>query len=311
MFRSILVPLDGSSFGEHALPAALGLARRCRAKVHLLHVHTVLEATYAELTLFDGRRLDEEILRTEKAYLQKLRKDIETGTGLVVDAMNVEGDTVPAIRESAAKLGVDLVVMATHARGPIGRFWIGSIADELVRDLPMPMLLVHPKKGAPELATEVRLEHTLIPLDGTPHAERMLGPAAALAAVTGADLTLLRVINPVYPVMLPTEPAPLGGMAVDLIEHIEEIQEQLKKEANAYLENIARPLRDRGLHVRTLVTVEEEPGSAIIEQAHKPIDLIAMETHGRHGLSRLLMGSVADKVIRGSTIPVLVHASKA
>jgi len=309
MLRSILVPLDGSPFGEHALPTALGLARRCRAQVHLVHVHTLLEATYAELTLYDGSRLDEEIRRTEKAYLEKMKKHIETKTGVTVGTHNLDGDLVPAIHGVAERLGADLVVMATHARGPLGRFWLGDFADELVRDLPTPLLLVHPKKGAPDLMEEVRLEHTLVPLDGTPLAERMLEPAAELALVTGADLTLMRVVAPVYPLMLPTEPAPLGGMATDLLEHIEEIQAQIKKDASAYLEGVAERLRGRGLQVRTLVTVEEAPSSAIVEQAHKPIDLVALETHGKHGLARLLTGSIADKVIRGTTVPVLVHCS--
>jgi nucleotide-binding universal stress UspA family protein len=310
MLRTILVPLDGTPFGEHALPMALGLARRSRAKVHVIHVHTQLEATYAELTLFDGRRLDEEIRRTEKEYLEKLRTEIETKTGVTVSIQNVEGDMVPAIRDAAEKVAPDLVVMTTHGRGPLGRFWLGSVADELVRELKMPLLLVHPKKGAPDLMAETGLEHTLIPLDGTPHGENILAPAVELAKLTGADVTLLRVVAPVYPVMLPTEPAPLGGLAVDLIERIEQMQAQLKKDAGAYLEQVGARLREQGLAVRSLVSIEDQPGAAIIEEAHKPIDLIAMETHGRHGLSRLMMGSVADKVIRGATIPVLVHSSK-
>jgi nucleotide-binding universal stress UspA family protein len=309
MLRSILVPLDGTPFGEHALPTALSLARRCKATLHLLHVHTLLEATYAELTLFDGRRLDEEIRRTEKAYLEKLQKDIETKTGVTVAVRNVDGDNVPAIHAAADKIAADVVVMATHGRGPLGRFWLGSMADELVRDLPMPLLLVHPKKGAPDLAEDVRFEHILVPLDGTAVAERMLEPAGQFAALHGADLTLLRVVAPVYPMMLPTEPAPLGGMASDLLDHIEEIQAQLKKDAGTYLDAVAQRVQRKGLEVRTMVTVEEAPSSAILEQAHKPIDLVAMETHGRHGLSRLLMGSIADKVIRGTTIPALVHCS--
>src|SRR4051794_5023384 len=122
MLSSILVPLDGSPFGEHALPVALGLARRCRAKVHLVHVHTLLEATYAELTLFDGRRLDEEIRQTEKAYLEKLRRDIESKTGVTVGILNVEGDMIPATHAAAEKVAADVVVMTTHGRGPLGRF---------------------------------------------------------------------------------------------------------------------------------------------------------------------------------------------
>jgi nucleotide-binding universal stress UspA family protein len=310
MFNSILVPLDGSAFGEHALPTALSLARRCRAQVHLLHVHTLLESTYAEITLFDGRRLDEEIRRTEKEYLANLQKEIETKTGVTVAALNVDGDTIPAIHSAVEALGVDLVVMATHARGPLGRFWLGSLADDLVRELSTLLLLIHPQKGAADLSADVRLEHTLIPLDGSPLAERMLEPAAEFARLTGGDVTLLRVIAPIYPMILPAEPAPLGGVATELLEHVEEIQQELQKKAGAYLEHIAQRLRERGLEVRTIVIIEEAPTSAIVGQAHKPIDLIALETHGRHGLSRLFMGSIADKVIRGAAVPVLVHCSK-
>jgi nucleotide-binding universal stress UspA family protein len=84
----------------------------------------------------------------------------------------------------------------------------------------------------------------------------------------------------------------------------------LKKGANAYLETVANRLREDGLKVHTRVSVEEQPGVAVLDAAKPPIDLIAIETHGRGGLSRLLLGSVADKVIRGSPLPVLVHKPK-
>jgi len=308
MLRTILVPLDGTPFGEHALPMALGLARRSRARVHLVHVHTLLEAGYAEVTFFDGR-MDDEIRRTENEYLEKLRRNIEAKTGVSVSVQNVDGDMVPAIRGMAEKTAAELVVMTTHGRGPVGRFWLGSVADDLVRELSVPLLLVHPKKSAPDLTAEVCFQHALIPLDGTPHGEHIVGPAAELAKLTGADVTLLRVVTPVHPLVPPTEATTVESVAANLIARIEKLQGQLKKDAGAYLEQVAERLRVGGLDVRTHVLVEDQPATAIFEELHKPIDLVAMETHGRHGLSRLLMGSVADKVIRGATIPVLVHSS--
>jgi nucleotide-binding universal stress UspA family protein len=309
MLRTILVPLDCTPFGEYALPMALSLARCSHARVHLVHVHALPEATYGELTVYDDRRLDEEIRRTEKQYLEKLRQDIEQKTGVTAVLHNVIGDMASGIRGVAETTAADLVVMTTHGRGPIGRFWLGSVADDLVRELKVPLLLVHPQKGAVNLSAQACLEHILIPLDGTPLGERIVEPVATLAKLTGADVTLLRVVTPVYPTILPAEAGTFGGMAVELMERIDQLQAQVKKDSGAYLEQIAKCLRERGLNVRTRVAVEDQPGSAIIEEAHKPIDLIAMETHGRHGLSRLLMGSVADKVIRGATIPVLVHCS--
>lgn len=311
MSRLILVPLDGSAFGEQALPMALRLARHGGAQLHLVHVHALLGATFAELQIYRDDRLDDDLRRTEQAYLDRTRANIEQKTGVTSQVALVEGeDPSVALRLEAQRVGADLVVMTTHARGPLGRFWLGSVADGLVRELPCPLLLVHPTHNdQPDLNSEVKIEHILVPLDGAPLAERILGPATDLARRTGADLTLLRVVKPVYPTTLPAEPGTLGGLAIDLIDRVEKIHDALRHEAYVYLDSIAQRLRGEGFTVQTMVSIDEEPGSAILERAHKPIDLIALETHGRHGLSRLLFGSTADKVIRHTTLPILVHCS--
>jgi nucleotide-binding universal stress UspA family protein len=126
-----------------------------------------------------------------------------------------------------------------------------------------------------------------------------------------ADYTLLRVVTPVYPTTLPAEPAIFGSVATDIIDRVEQMHADLKKGASEYLEKVAAGMRAKGLTVQTRVLVEEQPGVAILESAKSPIDLIAIETHGRGGLSRMLLGSVADKVIRGSPLPILVHRPKA
>jgi len=94
----------------------------------------------------------------------------------------------------------------------------------------------------------------------------------------------------------------------DTFESIRDLQTQLRAEAQAYLDGVAAPLRGRGLRVETRVVAEEQPALGILREAEAVgADLIAMETHGRHGLSRLLRGSVADKVVRGGVVPVLLH----
>jgi nucleotide-binding universal stress UspA family protein len=95
------------------------------------------------------------------------------------------------------------------------------------------------------------------------------------------------------------------------MERIEKLHADLKKEAGEYLEKVAARLRSDGTKVQTRVAIEDQPGVAILANAKAPIDMIAIETHGRGGLARLLLGSVADKVIRGSTLPVLVAKPKA
>lgn len=306
MTRSILVPLDGSTFGEHALPIAISMARRMNASLHLIHVHSLLDATYAELQVFDNT-LDLELRKKEHEYLHAVHKQVQDRLSVPVAIHNVDGDVPTVIREQAESLRAGWVVMTTHARGPMGRFWLGSVTDELIRHLSIPVLAVHPSDQPPDLAQEPTFQHILIPLDGTPMSEQILEPAVVFGKAMGADYTLLRVVTPVYPMTLPSEPAIFGSVATDIMDRVEKLHADLKKEAGEYLEKVAARLYGDGLNVHTRITIDEQPGVAILENAKPPIDMVAIETHGRGGLSRLLLGSVADKVIRGSHLPILVH----
>jgi len=181
------------------------------------------------------------------------------------------------------------------------------VTDELIRHSHVPILLQHPREGAVDLKEEPILRHFLIPLDGSPLAEQMLGPAVRLGKLMKADFTLLRVIRPILLAAPSTmEGASFGEVAQSLIEQTEGLQEQVRKEAQEYLERLAQPLREQGLTVLTSIEVHEKPAHAILERA-KSADVVALETHGRRGLARLFLGSVADKVIRASSAAVLVH----
>jgi nucleotide-binding universal stress UspA family protein len=301
MYRSLLVPLDGSLFGEHALPLALSIARRAHASLQVVHVHVPPAPMYVEgwPTLEDT--LDSKARERERAYLDEVIKRLAPVSTTPVSSALLEGPIADALHEQAVATGVDLVVLTTHGHGPLARFWLGSVADELVRRLPMPLLLVRPQEEAPDLAREQVLQHVLIPLDGTALAERILEPAVALGTVMQADYTLLRVLDPL--VTAGHDPAgyPISGLVPEALK-------QLQVEAEAYLERTAKRLRAQSLRVRTRVVVGSHPAVAILEEASaNPTDLIALETHGRRGLNRLLLGSVADKVLRGSSTPVLVH----
>jgi nucleotide-binding universal stress UspA family protein len=309
MYRSLLVPLDGSTFGEHALPLALSIARRAGAGLQVVHVHSPLEATYAPDGVFFDEGLDARLKQTEQAYLDGIVKRLAGVASVPVTSALLEGSDIAAcLREAANGAGVDLVVMTTHGRGALGRFWLGSVADRLVRDLPMPLLLARPENAAPDFGREAVMKHMLLPLDGSPFAEQMLEPAVALGSVMDADYTLLRVITPVWPGTYDYYGASLGEEAQSFLRQIEKAQEQLHMEAEEYLHRVAGRLRERSLRVQTQVGVADQPAVAILKEANAPaINLVALETHGRRGLSRLFLGSVADKVIRGASLPVLVH----
>jgi nucleotide-binding universal stress UspA family protein len=199
--------------------------------------------------------------------------------------------------------------MTTHGRGPLARFWLGSVADELVRNSSVPLLLVRPGDHPVNLAREPVLKRILLPLDGSPLAEQILEPAIALGTLMDADYTLLRVLKPVLPVSYQISGNSMAQMADSVIAQIDQIHQQLQKEAQDYLDFVIRErLSNRSLPVRTRLALDHHPAAAILQEARSwGSDCIALETHGRRGLSRLFLGSVADKVIRGSSVPVLVH----
>jgi nucleotide-binding universal stress UspA family protein len=309
MYRNILVPVDGSPFGEAALPLALSLARRSGAVLHLVHVMPPIGTIYSEAPLYIDSSLEQELFEHQRernqAYLDGLARKLGARASVVVKTALLAGDIPLLLRTHAIDTHADVVVMTTHARGPLGRFWLGSVADDLVRKLPMPLLLVRPGEKVTEFEPEPAPRHILVPLDGEPMAEQMLERAVEVGTLMEADYTLLRVIRPVLPTPYTAEGASMAQIAQSLIEETNKIQEQIAKEAREYLEKVAGGLRQRGLKVNTRVVVEEGVALAILHQAQST-DLIALCTHGRRGLTRLFLGSVADKVIRGGHLPVLV-----
>jgi nucleotide-binding universal stress UspA family protein len=306
MIRSILIPLDGSRFGEQVLPLALDVARRAKARVELIHVHQPLAETYAEMQVLNAT-LEERVRANAQEYLSGLVRDLGERHAGKLTALVKDGQVATTVREHAEKTGVDLVALTTHARGALGRFWMGSTADTLIREVRTPLLLVPPVEKP---AATAGFKRILIPLDGTPLAEEILPAATALGRLFEAEYTLLRVIQPLFP----TEPFPLGtagGMAALARAEADEaakIHEQITAEAKTYLEEVAARLRQEGLQVKTQVAMEGQPARAILSAPE--VDLIAMVTHGRHGLSRFFRGSVADKVLRGATVPMLVQRPK-
>jgi nucleotide-binding universal stress UspA family protein len=310
MIGSILVPLDGSAFGEHALPVALGIARRAGAPLHLAHVHQVVPpTTIAGVAVQDNLELA--MRKEEMAYLEGVVRRLAEVEPVPVRAALLDGEVAGALENYARMTAADLVVLATHGRGALGRFWLGSVADELVRHLPMPVLLVRPREEAVELGAEPILKHILLPLDGTPLAEQIIEPALELGGLTGARYTLLRAVGPVLRTLYLPEGRGVEGMASGMLDDIQARQSELLTQARNYLEGVAVRLRSRTPHVGTRVIVEDQPAVGILREAEiMGADLIALATHGRRGLKRLILGSVADKVIRGANLPVLVHSPR-
>jgi len=307
MYGSILVPLDGSEFGEQALPLAAQIAHRCGARLLLSNVFSPVGGSlYVEGYLFPNDEVDQYLHRQQVAYLKRMAARAEKLAGTQVSVHALAGGVETEIRQLARESKVDLIVLTTHGRSAMGRFWLGSVADDLLRDAPAPILLVRPQQTV-DWDREPLPRHLLIPLDGSRQAEEILEPAVSLATLAKAELTLLQTIKPILPMAYQVAGGSLEQVATSLIEQIEEAHATLYRQAQAYLEKVAAPLRQQSLVVHTRVEIEEQPARAILAAAVPPIDFIAMRTHARHGLARLFLGSVTDKVLRSTHLPILVQ----
>jgi nucleotide-binding universal stress UspA family protein len=281
MFRTLMVPLDRSPFAEQALPLALGIARRAGASLDLVSAHDL----YAMADPIPGRlpfdpRADVEYREKEQLYLDATARWIAPAYPVPTTTAVVDGLAADGLLERSGNDGADLIVMTTHGRGPLSRFFLGSVADEVIRRSRIPVLLVRPVAEAASRHAEPVVENLLIALDGSALSEQVLAPALELARLLEARVTLLRVVN----------------------------YASVCAEAEAYLEPLARPARQAGLTVRTRVMVAPHAAEAILKEGEALTgSIIALATRGHGGLRRMLLGSVADKVIRGAATPVFVY----
>ncbi|HET7564601.1 MAG TPA: universal stress protein [Gemmatimonadaceae bacterium] len=305
--RTILVPLDGSELAEQALAPAIALARASGAALHLTQVCIRYAARKEMLAVADiHEAIEERRVQEATAYLASVAERVASDLPDQVHADPVRtrplqspyGDTaviVQSIRRLARRLHADLIVMATHARGGLSRAWLGSVADALVRQGTRPLLLIHPREEQAVLSVPFR--DILVPLDGSALAEASLPIAQSLAPLSGARLTLLRIIVPRRAI---ARPAPVTRVSTAYVAAQE-------AEATRYLGAVRERTEANGPCSETAIVVAEQPARAIIEYAvDHDVDLIAMSTHGLGGVKRLMIGSVADKVVRGAPIPVLL-----
>jgi nucleotide-binding universal stress UspA family protein len=293
MSKLIVVPLDGSAFAESALPAALSLAKRWSARIHLVTVEEVVAP-------IPPVHLDAATTRWVGEYLADVRTRIHDEAGFEAEVSIGAGAVSPAIEEVVADLDADLVAMSTHGHGLMSRAWLGSVADELVRHCDVPILLVRPQtEEAPDLTAEVPLSRVMIPLDGSELAEGALQAATSIGRAWNARFTLVRLVR--YP------QEAISAYLPDSVRMAEEIVREGTLAAEEYLSGVEARLLEDGLEVEHRVKVVNSVARGILKLAQEEeTELVALASHGHGGLRRALLGSVADKVVRGAEQPVLV-----
>ncbi len=298
MYTSVLVPLDGSPFGEAALPAAMAIAKRSGARIHLVHVRgtsTNVLTGLPGLTVGWGPETE----RAARTYLDGIAERASEEIGESVSFALLDGPVAEALREYVRTQAISIIVMSTHGRRGLSRAWLGSVAAGVIRESRTPVLLVRPRRGGGRPGATLRIRKIVIPLDGSSHSEAIVAPAGVLGKFLGATLTLVHVIEPVFR---------LGeAILVPAVEYDAAADARLRSEATAYLGRIAQRLRGDGLVVEEKI-VSGEAVQALLEVAKETdADVIAMATHGRRGWKRLAFGSVADKLVRSSSLPFLVQ----
>lgn len=306
MYHCIVAPVDGSAFGEHALPVAASIAKRSGATLHLAHVHVpLIVPSGVETVAFRGGWM--ELTKAEEQhYLESLGRQVGETYGVQVQCSLVEGPVAEALTEHARGCGAGLVVMSTHGYVRFRRLWHHGVAEHLARALPVPVLLVRPPHAEmePDLARELDFGHILVPLDGTPYAEAIVQHAVALGRPFRGRYTLLRVVRP--------DPATSYSRLIQGVSLERGLMDRAQLAARQYLNSMAERLRAAGLDVRIQVVASHSPAEAILDCAASsagsfgPVDLIAMETHPHRPAARILSAHTADWVLHRSPVPVLL-----
>ncbi len=288
MFSRVLVPLDGSDVAQMALLYALAIPSESVRLLTVLPPGAVTDSTIEA----DWRE------QWQAACEQKLEADavLLHDQGRNVEIIVAFGDPAEVIL--AESVDADLVVMTTHGYGAGRRLVFGSVADRLARTSETPLLLI---RGGEDPVTAQPIVRIVVALDGSDLAEQAIGLAGNLALAIGVPVLLVRAVDLMqWGMIAQLNASPVARYAAD--------PETIRGAAGAYLESQAEQMRMRSLDVKTDV-LEGDPASAL-HDALLPGDVLVLTSHGRGGIGRWLLGSVAEKMIKHANTPVVVVRAK-
>ena len=323
MFTHVLVPLDGTDLAEGILPYVVRIARGVGARITLLtavdpdmlEVPSTLRGDASsrgvpsqERQRAGARRHEasgpfveqilENVERRAEANLREVAERLRE-QGVEVNSKIVLGTPAEQISQSAADEGCDVIAMSTHGRNLIARGVLGSVTDKVIHSVSVPVLAITPERARRYQQDPGENMTTLLaPLDGSELAEDVLPYVESLALAMSLRVTLVKALR-----LEGSSTAYLEGMSYPTNA---KIQQEVEQEADEYLEEVASGLREKGVRVDTKVILGT-PASAIADYSHEiDCDVIAMATHGRSGISRWVLGSVTETLVRTSGNPVLV-----
>lgn len=281
MYDKILVPTDGSDVAAAAADAAVALAREFDAAIHAVHVLELgelppgVDDEYADEFAHRGERATEEIAEMAAAA------GVEATTAVIDDPGKIHEAIVAAAEDTEA----DCIVMGTYGRTGLDRFVLGSVAEQTLRDAPVPVMTVHE-----DTTLNLPFEDILVPTDGSDCASAAADLAIALAAASDATLHVVNVVD-------------LGVVWGDMDTGT--VLEALEAAGQRALDSVIERADAADVSTVEASVINGTPYRAIDTYAEEnDADCIVMGTHGRTGLDRYLLGSVTERVIRLSDVPV-------
>jgi nucleotide-binding universal stress UspA family protein len=277
MLKHILIPIDASPAAESTLDRAFPLLCRPEAEVELLHVEQPpLSAALDPAAAEDARAEAEGFVRdlAKKQSRKGIRCHGEVKKGAVADV----------ILEAADRKLNGLVAMSTHGRAGLKRMALGSVAESVVRRSKVPVLLF-PIGSAAKQAPALDLRRIVVPIDGSAASLAIAPFVVELAKAFKSAVTLVHV--------LPAKPA-----SGESLTHAERV-----------LEDARARFAEDGLECETLLRTGDavDEIAAVVKQ--REAGLIACTSHGRTGVARVVLGSVAERLLRTAELPMLIARS--
>lgn len=298
MYKVIMVPTDGSGFDREAIRVALRIAERCDAKVQLVRVLGT-GSFFGMATAADGMAVSAELVLSERdralGELYALAAECRATSKAIITVDLHSGPVADVLEGYARRHDVDLIVISTHGRSGISRLSLGSVTDSLIRHTTIPVLVVKPPTSYLNPQVNEAFKRIVVPLDGSTLAEQILPRVMALATIEEAEIILLNVL------------IPQSHSQKEIVDPNLPWWDKEIAVARSYLFRIAGRLRRNGVPVTTDIVIGDNVASAIGDFAGRErADLIAIATHGRGGLARMLRGSVAAAVMHSASMSMLV-----
>jgi nucleotide-binding universal stress UspA family protein len=294
----ILVPLDGSPLADQALSCAMALGRGLASELVLFGAVSIPTDTQ-ELLDKAGVKADALLEELKAEATEHLRGVVEQlrEAGLAASYVVQCGPAAEAIIGYAEQMEVRQIVMATHGYTGPNRWTHGSVAERVLQSASVPVLLVRVQETEQGLSRQpLCCQRILVPLDGSARAERVLPSVIPIAQALDSQVILFQV-----PIVYVS-----GWMTGEWLMPTQGVLATAEQDAMAYLDYVATRLKQQGIRASKATEIGAVAESIIDYAEANHIDLIAMCTHGRTGLRRWTLGSVADRVLRAGRIPILL-----